>query len=176
MVMLACTKVLRPGLPRIGQIGKMVLPRTVDTLFVIASFVGAVATIPVAAVLVTVLDISGPAVVVVFTVGAGFGCIVVQWKPWRGESAARVALTRAAATRNTLRTPCPGEGSALAVEPDTGSEHCPVCRRVYPKERSALVPPHYRKRRIYIGAAPVTAPTLGAVQVTQGWREVAPRR
>ena len=168
MIMLCCTKALRPGLPRIGKLSdNFILPRTVHVPSLIGAVVGAMAFGFGSVVMLTPIMGSGTAGVGGIAVGVVVGIVLVQWRPWSGEHIGRVALVRMFAATSTVSAVCPGSGRLARYNVASGQHLCARCGLVV-EPRDELVPRHKWRRRLYVGIAPVAEPLTGPVQFVPG--------
>lgn len=171
MLLLFCTKVLRPQGGRIGSVTKrFVLSRAILVRHAIGGTAGAV--------LGLVVGSRFPSFVLTFLMmigGIALGVWVVDLRPWKGENIARVAAVRFGAFRRKVRTICPG--SAMPVTTDrTGVEFCADCGLVcdiITVTGMRVSAQHEWKRAMYVGIQPIR-PFVGAVRYTPGSVEVTP--
>ena len=172
MLMLSCTKILRPGLPRIGKLGKnIVLPRTVDLASLLGGVGGFLAGLAFGAVVGR--PIFGSSAVFGFAMGGvPLGLLLVRWRPWRGEHIGRVALVRSRAALRTRPTTCPGSGRLPLFDAATARWSCQRCGLLLEPE-TGLAPRHQWRRRLYVGMQEVAMPETGPVRIVSGSVPVA---
>ena len=172
MIMLCCTKALRPGLPRIGKLGdNFVLPRTIHVPSLLGAFVGAmIFGVGSLAMLAPALG-AATAGMGGTAVGVLMGIMIVQWRPWSGEHIGRVAIVRMFALTSTVSAVCPGSGRLARYDIDSGQNLCSRCGLVV-EPRDELTPSHKWRRRLYVGIAPVGEPITGPVRFVPGSTEV----
>ena len=167
-MMLCATKVLRPGLGRIGTLGShIVLPRTVDLSSLLGATAGSIFGILVGAFIVLRVVDSPAAILGCGMVGGFVGMWLVQWQPWRGENVGRVALVRAVAFRGRSKTVCPGTWSLPFFSEATGETLCPRCNLLVVANKDGLVDAHRWKRRVFIGLREVPSPPTGPIRFVQ---------
>ena len=175
--MVLLTKVLQPGAPRIGHITEhFVLSRTLPLWGTVAALAGGVVGLLfglLAGIVLGSVNILAVAVSTVMfgTVGVG----LVQWKPWQGESVARVLMVSGRARRHSQTLTCPGSGGMPDWDQDLGSDVCTVCR-VMVKTEEGMAKVHDWRRQFYVGMMPVSQPTTGAIRYVPGSRPVDRRR
>jgi len=168
MLMIVCTKVLRPGAPRIAKITRnFTLPRTVPVPQLAAGIIGAVLLLPVGLGSAAFGVPLGAGAVGGLAVGAMLGVGAVSWQPWKGESVARAAWVRADSLRKARRAVCPGAGTAADRDEHLGAFVCPVCGLAGRASRDGLVGTHDWRRRLFVGGVEVIADT-GVVVVRPG--------
>lgn len=165
--MLDCTESMRPGAPRIGQIGEnFALPRTVPLPAALAGTAGGLAGL-LAGVLLGSRFIDTPTAVIGMTfIGIVVSVWLVQWRSG-GEHAGRVLLVRFTAYRGTVRTVCSGSARLPVADPGSGHFLCPRCGLAVTPD-DGLTPSHEWKGRLYDGVVPVAAPLTGPIHYFPG--------
>ena len=173
MKMVLLTKVLRPGAPRIGHLTEhFALSRTVPIIGVVAAVAGGAVGLLFGLLAGIVLGSVNILVVAVSTVMFGTaGVGLSQWKPWQGESVAKVLLVSGKARRHSQKLTCPGSGEMPDWDADLGSNVCAVCR-VMVETDDGMAKVHDWKRQFYVGMMPVSSPTTGAIRYVPGSRPV----
>lgn len=168
MLMIVCTKVLRPGAPRIAKITRnFTLPRTVPVPQLAAGVIGAVLLLPVGLASAVLGVPLGAGAVGGLAFGAGLGVLAVSWQPWNGETVARAAWVRADSFRRARRAVCPGAGTAADRDEYLGAFVCPVCGLAGRASRDGLMRTHDWRRRLFVGQVEVVADT-GVVVMRPG--------
>lgn len=168
MHMLICTKVLRPGAPRIAKLTRnIVLPRTVPVPSLIGGAAGAVVFIPFSVLLAWVGIPGGTAVFTTMIIGAAAGVFIVAWQPWQGENVGKVVWVRAGSRWKTRSSPCPGSGRVAEMDEDLQIYVCPVCLIAGKSSSDGLMFNHDWQRRLFVGMAEVQSHT-GAVTIRSG--------
>lgn len=168
-----CTKILRPGAPRIGQIGKVQLPRTIPLHSLLAGAAGAGVGIPVASVPLILVGFNP--LIAVFggaMVGAAVATAAVNWSPWREESLLRAALVGLSARRRRTAILCPGAFEAPGTDLDSGEPVCSHCARLLTLDERGLIPEHRWQRRVYIGMMELAEPEIGETVWISGSEQV----
>lgn len=168
MHMLICTKVLRPGAPRIAKLTRnIVLPRTVPLPSLLGAAAGAVLFVPLAVPLGWVGVHGSAAVVAVMASGAAAGVMLVAWQPWQGENVGKVVWVRAGSTWKSRKSPCPGSGRVAGYDTEIETDVCPVCGVAGESSADGLVGNHLWDRRLFVGMAEVRSDT-GVVVIRSG--------
>lgn len=175
--MVILTKVLRPGAPRIGHVtDRFVLSRTIPLIPLIAAIAGGTFGLLFGLLAGWILGSINILLVAVSTVmfgAAGVG--LAQWKPWQGESVAKVLVVSGRARRHAQKLTCPGSGEMPDWDEDLGSDVCAVCR-VMVQTEAGMAKVHDWQRQFYVGMMPVSQPTTGAIRYLPGSRPVDRRR
>ena len=168
MLMLSCTKVLRPGLPRIGKLGEhFVLPRTIPLAEALGALGGAIIGGLVGALFLQKAVPGGTTIFGAVAAGVLGGMFIVKWQPWKGEHIGIVTMVRARALLHTHKMTCPG-GSRLPLLDEVGGQFmCKRCSLVV-ELKDDLVPPHEWKRRLRIGIMDVPLPQTGVIEMVSG--------
>ena len=167
MMMLCCTKVLRPGLPRLGKLGNnIVLPRTVDLASLLGGMGGFFVGLPVGLLIARPL-FGGMGVLGAGMIGIVLGLGAVQWKPWKGEHLGRVAITRGVAAIRTRPAVCPGSSRLPIFDEVTGRHACATCGLMLELE-DGLSPQHQWRRRFFVGVQEVAMPQTGPMVFVAG--------
>ena len=155
------TKVLRPGAPRIGQIGQLELKRSVPLPGLLSGAAGGIAGALLLGVpLMVVVD---PVRAVMFGVAAGatLGVVAVNFSPWREESLLRVTRVRLSARSGRTETVCPGTGDEPGVDADSHEPVCLSCSRRLDPDDDGLVPEHPWSRHVSVGFMEIGDPEIG---------------
>ena len=155
------TKVLRPGAPRIGQIGQLELKRSVPLPGLLSGAAGGIAGALLLGVpLMVVVD---PVRAVMFGVAAGatLGVVAVNFSPWREESLLRVTRVRLSARSGRTETVCPGTGDEPGVDADSHEPVCLSCSRRLDPDDDGLVPEHPWSRHVSVGFMEISDPEIG---------------
>jgi hypothetical protein len=100
-LMLAATRLLRPGPTRVGSLGRITLPRTVRLRSLVSWVVGGTCGLLVGAVVAAVLGGLIPLAIGVF-VGAGLGHVVSNVEPLPGENVLSYLRLASASQRNRV--------------------------------------------------------------------------
>ena len=165
MVMVFCTKIMRPGWGRIGKISEnIVLPRTVSTASAVGGLVGAVIGALVGILVVQYALDDFTAVMGSMAMGCMIGVALVGWEPWRGEHLGWVALTKLRAFQTVRKMQCPGASRLPVLDVSTGQYSCPECALIVEPEDD-LTPTHEWKRRMYMGIMAVETPQTGEIMI-----------
>ena len=155
------TKVLRPGAPRIGQIGQIQLKRSVPLPALLSGAAGGIA----GALLLGVpfMVVVDPVRAVMFGVAAGatLGVVAVNFSPWREESLLRVTRVRLSARSGRTETVCPGTGDEPGVDADSHEPVCLSCSRRLDPDDDGLVPEHPWSRHVSVGFMEISDPEIG---------------
>ena len=168
MLMLSCTKVLRPGLPRLGKIGdNFVLPRTIHLPSLFGGMGGGLIGLMVGLLIVGPLVGGMTTAFGVACIGALAGIWLVSWQPWKGENIGRVAIVRARAITGSVKTVCAGSARLPDYDSAGGQFICKQCALVVELEDD-LVPMHDWKRRLYTGIMEVQMPQTGVKRIVPG--------
>ena len=175
--MVLLTKVLRPGLPRIGHVTEhFVLPRSVPIIGLVAAVSGGLVGLLIGLLGGFVLGSVNILLVAVSTVMFGtIGVGLAQWKPWQGESIAKVLVVSGGARRHSQKLTCPGSGEMPDWDQDLGSDVCTVCK-VMVQTEEGMAKVHDWQRQFYVGMMPVSQPTTGAIRYVPGSRPVDRRQ
>ncbi|MDQ2729159.1 MAG: hypothetical protein M3Y91_15175, partial [Actinomycetota bacterium] len=100
-LMLAATKLLRPGPTRVGSLGRITLPRTIRLRSLVSWVIGGAFGVLLGAVLAAVVGGITPLAIGVF-VGAGLGHVVTNVEPQPGENVLNYLLLVSTSQRNRV--------------------------------------------------------------------------
>lgn len=156
------TKVLRPGAPRIGQIGQIQFKRSVPLPALLSGAAGAVAGMLLFGVPAMLVGFD-PVRAAMFGVAAGatLGVVAVNFSPWREESLLRAATVRFSARSGRTETVCPGTGDEPGVDADSHEPVCLSCSRRLDPDDDGLVPEHPWSRHVSVGFLEISDPEIG---------------
>ena len=156
------TKVLRPGAPRVGQIGQMQLKRSVPLPALLSGAAGAFLGLLIIG--MPALAIGLPAFQALafgLAAGASLGVVAVTFSPWREESLLRAATVRFSAKRGITATVCPGTGDEPGVDADSQDPVCLSCSIRLDPDDDGLVPEHPWSRHVSVGFQRIGDPEIG---------------
>ena len=156
------TKILRPGAPRVGQIGRVQLARTIPLPSLLAGGGGLLAGLLLFGVPLMLLGIDTVAALGFgAALGCGIGLIAVSWSPWREESLLRFTVVKLRAQQGVTTILCPGVDEEPGTDLDTGDTACPSCFKVLKPDERGLIPPHRWRLRVYLGMMELGNPDIG---------------
>ena len=167
--MFFATHVLKPPPGRIGQLSEnWTLPRTISLPGLLGGVAGGITGLLVGAVL-WLLPIIGGLTTMLFCVvaGAGGGSILVQWKPWEGESLMRALSVRWVAASRARQAICPGTGLPTRPAPELGVNVCLTCNAACETDDGFALE-HRWRRRMFVGIMEIPAPATGLMYWTNG--------
>ncbi|MDQ2724443.1 MAG: hypothetical protein M3Y36_02980 [Actinomycetota bacterium] len=181
-LMLAATKLLRPGPTRVGSLGRITLPRTVRLRSLVSWVIGGTFGLLMGAVVAAVVGGITPLAIGVF-VGAGLGHVVTNVEPQPGENVLSYLLLASTSQRNrvalngtrtriVLRSVCddPPEGFSEARSPIEVARAGSVVAYAVPVTRQLQA-----GARAYIGICPLAEVAAGPVRIAGGMVAVAAR-
>lgn len=176
-LMLAATKLLRPGPTRVGSLGRITLPRTVRLRSLVSWVIGGTGGLLVGAVAAAVIGGLTPLAIGVF-VGAGLGHVVTNVEPLPGENVLTALKLASASQRN--RVVLNGTKTRIVLRslhdaPPPGPVPVEVARA---GAVVAYAVPQTRQlqagARAYIGICPLADVAAGPVSIAGGTVAVVP--
>ena len=167
MEMIVATKILQRKAARIGKLGGVNLPRSIELPTLLAGAAGLTAglliSIPFSVVFgSTTLLLMGA------VGGSGLAIALLRWQPWKGESVMSVLRVRVNTIRGTTTTTCPGSAREMEQDGESGTWSCCECGLIATRLTDGSAQTHQWKRRFYIGIRSVATPTVGVVNIAAG--------
>ncbi|MDQ6782784.1 MAG: hypothetical protein M3063_04950 [Actinomycetota bacterium] len=175
-LMLAATKLLRPGPTRVGSLGRITLPRTVRLRSLVSWVIGGACGALVGSVASAVIGGVAPLAAGVF-VGSGLGHLVINVEPLPGESVSSYLWLASSSHRN--RVVVNGARTRIVVRsaddgPPDGVVPVEVARA---GSAVAYAVPVTRQlqtgAQAYVGVCPLTTVAAGRVDIVGGMVAVA---
>lgn len=175
-LMLAATKLLRPGPTRVGSLGRITLPRTVRLRSLVSWVIGGTGGLLVGAVVAAVLGGLTPLAIGVF-VGAGLGHVVTNVEPLPGENV--LTYLKLASTSQRNRVALNGTKTRIVLRsldegPPDGSVPAEVARAGSVVAYAVGVTGQLQAgARAYIGICPLADVAAGPVRIAGSMVAVA---